>query len=398
MAELTEVVLPRANVNDEAYVLTDILVSSGSRVRKGSVLFTCEGSKSTFDVDSPATGHVYHALTVGSNLPVGVVLGIISETELSESEQNIVLRRTQSEPPGQSPSPAAHAARDLVQTGAALPRFSRKARELLEASNLDPHQFQGRQTITEADVEAFIASQHRETVDGVAPETVLGIVAPTRPVTTGLKIIIYGAGGHATMCIDLLRRLASYHIVGLVDDKLAVGTEVMGVPVIGPKDILRQLHDGGIRLAVNAVGGVPNTESRQRTFDNLTEVGFVLPNLIHPTAIVEPSAELGAGNHIMAGAIVGSRVKLHDNCVVNTGAIVSHDSVLESHSHVAPGAVLAGGVRVGEGALVGMAVSVYMGARIGERAVVTNGVSVFGDVPAKAVVKRRDEMNLVLQG
>jgi sugar O-acyltransferase (sialic acid O-acetyltransferase NeuD family) len=380
VAELTRVFLPRENVNDESYLVAGVGVENGSLVRKGEVLFTCEGSKSTFEVESPAAGHAYHALAAGATLPVGALLAVVSPTALSEPEQRAALA-----PEAETPAASGQVTRP--ESGPAegpLPRFTRKAAQLAEAHGLDARAFLGRQSVTQADVEAYLASRQ-----------VSAAPAPKGSGGAGLEVLIYGGGGHATMCIDLLRRLACFRVVGIIDDRLEIGSQVMGVPVVGTSEDLRRLHDGGVRFAVNGVGGVPDTRTRRATFDRLKAVGFVLPNLIHPTAIVEPSAVLGEGNHVMAGALVGSQARLGDDCVVNSGAIVSHDCDLRDHAHVAPGAVLGGGVLVGEGALVGMGVSVYMRVRIGEWSVVTNGVSLFADVPPHTAVKRQQDLTMI---
>lgn len=47
------------------------------------------------------------------------------------------------------------------------------------------------------------------------------------------KIILIGAGGHAKSCIDIIEKTKKYKIIGLIDNKLSVGTRVLGYKVIG---------------------------------------------------------------------------------------------------------------------------------------------------------------------
>ena len=77
-----------------------------------------------------------------------------------------------------------------------------------------------------------------------------------------------------------------------------------------------------------------------------------------------------------------------DNCIINSGAIVSHDSVLANHVHIAPGAILGGSVKVGEKSLIGMGSTVYFGISIEESCIVTNGVNVFKDQDKETILKQ----------
>jgi sugar O-acyltransferase (sialic acid O-acetyltransferase NeuD family) len=209
-------------------------------------------------------------------------------------------------------------------------------------------------------------------------------------VADAVQIVLLGGGRHAKVCVDLLRQLPGYRIVGILDSLQPIGAEVLGVPVLGrdSEENLRRLREEGVRCAVNAVGGGPRPEVRGEVFRRLKTAGFLVPNLIHPRAAVEPSAVMGEGNQILANAIVGSAVRIGDDCLVNCGANVSHDCVLEDHVHLAPGAILAGGVHVGGAALIGMAATIFMDVHIGRGARINNGTAVFADVPDGAIVKR----------
>lgn len=83
--------------------------------------------------------------------------------------------------------------------------------------------------------------------------------------------------------------------------------------------------------------------------------------LIHPGAIVSPSAEIGVGSVIMAGAVIQAGARIGKHCIVNTAATVDHDCVLGDFVHIAPGAHLCGAVNIGSGALVGVGIGIEPG-------------------------------------
>src|SRR3990170_6700341 len=164
-------------------------------------------------------------------------------------------------------------------------------------------------------------------------------------------------------------------------------TTVLGFPVLGGAKVLTDIYAQGVRLAVNAVGGIGNLNSRVSVFQKLAEAGFACPILIHPSAVVEPSATLSPGVQIFPHAYVGSEAQLGFGVIVNTSAVVSHDCSLGDCANISPGALLAGGVQIGAGVLVGMGVTINLGVKIGAGARLGNSATVKDDVPEGGIVR-----------
>jgi sugar O-acyltransferase (sialic acid O-acetyltransferase NeuD family) len=200
-------------------------------------------------------------------------------------------------------------------------------------------------------------------------------------------ILVYGGGGHGKSLIDLLRSLGTYKLVGVVDDGLSKGEMVMDLPVLGGGEVLPELYERGVRLAVNAVGGIGDVSVRMKVFQKLAQAGFACPAVAHPSAVVEPSATLSPGVQVFPHAYVGSEVRLGYGAIVNTGAIVSHDCVLGDYVNISPGAILAGAVQIGSGALIGMGVTINLAVQVGAGARIGNGATVKSDVPEKGLVR-----------
>jgi acetyltransferase EpsM len=200
------------------------------------------------------------------------------------------------------------------------------------------------------------------------------------------QILIFGAGGHAKTIIDLVRQANHYRLAGLVAEPHADVSEVLGVPVLGGEEVLQSLYDQGIRLMVNGVGAIHRNRIRYGIFVKMAARGFAFPRIIHPKAVVEPSAEIAGGVQVFGLAFLGSAVRVGFGAVVNTGAIVSHDCKIGDFAHLTPGVVLAGNVEVGIGALIGMGVTTAIGVKIGAWARIGNGARINGDVPPNAIV------------
>lgn len=199
-------------------------------------------------------------------------------------------------------------------------------------------------------------------------------------------LVIYGGGGHGKTIIDLVKALGTFNIVGIVDDGLPTGSSVMDLKVLGGSEILASLESKGIRQAVNAVGGIGEIGKRVKIFRTILEAGFNCPTLIHPSATIEASAQIGSGVQILPQAYVGTQTKIGFGVLLNSGAIVSHDCEIGDYAGLAPGALLAGSVSVGEGAQIGMGVTVNLGVSIGVGARIGNSAVIKRNVPAGVVV------------
>lgn len=204
---------------------------------------------------------------------------------------------------------------------------------------------------------------------------------------SGLRVVGLGAGGHARVVIDALRLSGGAQLVGLLDPRPELaGTELDGVRILGDDALLDELRHDGVTHAFIGLGGTRDLTARKRLFELAARAGYEFVPVIHPSAVVAVSADLGRATVVLANAVVNPGARLGDNVIVNTGAIVEHDCLIGSHSHIATGARLAGAVEVGEAAHLGIGCSVRQSVRIGSGAIVGAGAVVIQDVPERTVV------------
>jgi acetyltransferase EpsM len=363
---------PLLNSNEPEAMLTAIHVTEGQRVAAGDLLFTIETTKSTAEVTAEQAGYVRGlASALGQTVSAGEIFCYLAETldwKVSAEAST----------PGSSSAKAS-----TPGPGAPLPaglRITQPALALAQQAGLDLSQLPAGPLVTEKMVKGLVDTESLTLARDLSRPFADAEVDPT-------ALIIYGGGGHGKALIDLLRTLGTYHLVGVVDDGFPAGSAVMGLPVLGGQEALADLYTRGVRLAVNAVGGIGNVAVRIQVFQILAQAGFTCPAVVHPTACVEPSASLAAGVQVFPHAYVGSETQVGFGAIVNTGAIVSHECVLGECVNISPGAMLAGGVVVGDGALIGMGVTVNLQVQIGAGARVGNSATVKADVPPKGIVR-----------
>jgi UDP-perosamine 4-acetyltransferase len=194
-------------------------------------------------------------------------------------------------------------------------------------------------------------------------------------------VVILGAGGHAKVCLELLRADERYALIGLLDVDPRPRT-LLGAEIIGSDDRLAELSRSGLKHGFVALG---DNRARLAAAVRLAQHGIELVNLISPAATVSPSAVLGRGIAIMAGAVINAATRVCDLAIINTRASVDHDGNIGEASHLCPGCTLAGGVTIGRLTLIGTGSTAIPGITVGENSVIGAGSCIVRDIPANSV-------------
>lgn len=187
------------------------------------------------------------------------------------------------------------------------------------------------------------------------------------------KIIILGMGGHAKSIIDAIERENKYEIAGYVvnDCRDALGDKKY--PVLGKDDDLSGLFQQGIHNAAIGIGFLGKSNLRKRLYEKIKNIGYNLPVVCDPTAIIASGVSIGDGTFIGKGAILNTDSQIGKMCIINTGAIVEHDCQVGDFSHISVGTVLCGEVLVGTEAFIGANATVIQGRKVEDGCIVGAG-------------------------
>ena len=205
------------------------------------------------------------------------------------------------------------------------------------------------------------------------------------------RVALIGGGGHARVLTETLVSL-DLAVQIVVAPKSESNSSSETVVFASDQNFIERFGPDEVVL-VNAVGSLPrDSELRKRLYYWYSEKKYVFLTIVSPLAYVSPSAVLGPGVQVNAGAIIQAGARLGENCIVNTGAIIEHDCVLGDHCHVAPGAVLSGGVTLGASAHVGTGAKLIQGLEIGRYSVIGAGAVVTNDVPSGTTFVSRESL------
>ncbi len=186
-----------------------------------------------------------------------------------------------------------------------------------------------------------------------------------------MSLTLVGAGGHCREVISAMRAGGLSPTRILDDSESAWGTEIMGVPVAGPVNLLRPGDAAHISIGGNRV--------REIIASAYPDVDWT--TVVHPTACICPSAALGKGCLVGPGATVFAEVVIGSHVIINSHSLVSHESRLGDFSQTAPGATLGGCVTLGVRAYAGIGCSIHQGSILEDDAVLGGGAFLKGCIP-----------------
>ena len=202
------------------------------------------------------------------------------------------------------------------------------------------------------------------------------------------ELLIIGASGHGKVVADIAVKIGSYSTIAFFDDNEEIKS-IMGFSCRGKiTSICEESRDNDVIVAIG------RASVRERIMNQVKEMGFNLPVLVHPQAVIAEDVEIGAGTVIMAGAIINTGVQIGRGVIINTASSVDHDCIVDDYAHISVGAHLAGTVHVGErtwigaGATVNNNIDICSDVMIGAGAVVVKNVTEAGTyvgVPIKKI-------------
>lgn len=205
------------------------------------------------------------------------------------------------------------------------------------------------------------------------------------------EVVVVGAGGFGREVLDAIEahNAASardaVHVLGVADDApSAVNLERLsarGYVLLGAIDEV--LSD---RSPVGYILGIGDPGAKRTIASKLEGTGWYPVGVVHPAAIVSPTARIGAGSIVCGGVQLSTNTTLGRHVHLNPNATVGHDANLGDFVSLNPGAIVSGEVQVGEGVLVGAGAVVLQGISVGENAIVGASACVTRNVASSTTV------------
>lgn len=196
-------------------------------------------------------------------------------------------------------------------------------------------------------------------------------------------IILVGFGGHAKSMLDSIERSGLYNIVGFTD--LEETEPYRGYKYLGSDNCLPFYFNKGVRNACICVGYMGMGRIRDTIYNMVKEIGFYLPVISDPAAIISRDVSIGEGTFIGKNVIINADSKIGKMCIINSGSVVEHENVIGDFTHLAVGSVLCGNVNVSDHSFIGANSTIIQGVTIGNNTQIGAGAVVVGNIPEDCV-------------
>jgi sugar O-acyltransferase (sialic acid O-acetyltransferase NeuD family) len=200
-------------------------------------------------------------------------------------------------------------------------------------------------------------------------------------------VALVGAGGHAAV-VAHAAAAAGLTVAAVYDDD----PHAPHAPLLPTGAPEHPPNRGGTNAALSqnhpplhlALGDLAARRAIIDRLENAAPPPPIAAPIVHPSAIVEPSAHLAEGVFVGARAVVNPRAAIARHAIINTGAIVEHDASIGENTHAAPGSIVCGGARIGRDALIGAGAVVLPNRTVGDHATIAAGAVVTRDIPPHA--------------
>jgi len=130
------------------------------------------------------------------------------------------------------------------------------------------------------------------------------------------NLLILGAGQYGLQVKEIAEAMGIYEEIAFLDDVNPVA--------IGPLNACNSY----VSDFSNAVVAIGNPDVRLSYLKLLQKIGYQIPVLKHPSAVILNSAVLEDGCIIEPLAVINANVKIGSGCLICAGAVVNHNAVV----------------------------------------------------------------------
>lgn len=163
-------------------------------------------------------------------------------------------------------------------------------------------------------------------------------------------IYLLGVGNYTEVIIELAQE-CGYDVKGLYHyNPDRISETVLDIEIIDTTENLFQNDITGINFAVT----MGDNKLRQTLANNIREKGGITPTLIHPNAVVSPSAKIGKGCFIHMYSKLSTCSEIGNDCVIDFNSLVAHHAILGNACYMSSLSMIGSYCTIGDRVLFGM--------------------------------------------
>lgn len=193
------------------------------------------------------------------------------------------------------------------------------------------------------------------------------------------RLLLLGGGGFAKEVAELAET-NNFNVIGFLDDSQ---NPRLKANHLGTISSLRNHLDSFdyLFLAIGATNE-DSIKKRKSLIKSLNSYDLNFPTLISPNALISPGVTISQGVFIAHGVKISVDAVIGEQVILNTSAVVGHDSSIGDFTVVAPLAFLAGCTSIGNQCLIGPSSQILQGLEVGSNSLISSGSLVNKSIPS----------------
>lgn len=201
------------------------------------------------------------------------------------------------------------------------------------------------------------------------------------------KVIIIGAGGHAAEISDYITHINSlvqlsdkFELLGFLDDNEKNYHNYNFL-----KPYLGNIKSHKVRKDVFYIIGIANPKYKRSIVESFIKNGAIFTSLIHPTAIISPSAIIGYGCLISHNVSIGPKVVIGEFNMLNSRCTIGHDTKMGNFNFIGPQVVITGFTKIGNDNMFGVNSATIPSIEIGDNNTISSGMIITKNVKSEEI-------------
>ena len=155
------------------------------------------------------------------------------------------------------------------------------------------------------------------------------------------KLLIVGAGDLGQAIAEQVIAAGLYQQVAFLDDH-PDDEKQQQAPIIGRIQDIELFHSE----FTHAIAAIGNNQTRQTVRDYIKAAGYIEPTIIHPSAVISPTATVGAGSIIREQVVLSRKVQIGEGVLLNIGVSIDHNCIIGDNTHIPMGAIFRNNVNI----------------------------------------------------
>lgn len=195
-------------------------------------------------------------------------------------------------------------------------------------------------------------------------------------------IILIGGGGHCISCIDIIELEGKYKIVGILDLPDKVGQKILDYEIIGTDLQIKRFVKTCPNFLIT-VGQIKSANIRKKIYMEVKSCDGNLPVIRSPLAYSSKYTTINEGSIIMHHAVVNANAKIGICGIINTMALIEHETIIGDFTHISTGTIINGQSKIGNNCFIGSNTVVSNNISIVDNTIVAAGSQVLKNIDSE---------------